>query len=415
MIRNPILPGFNPDPSICRVGDDYYIATSTFEWFPGVQIHHSRDLVNWRLVRRPLDRARNSICAAIRIPAASGRPACPTPTGCSGWSTPTSNDSTATSRTRTISSSPRPPSRAVVGPDLRQFQRLRSLAVSRRRRTQMASQHALGPSRRSDKLQASGLRRHPVAGMGCAFPTAGRGAARPSSPAVRAASSKARICYKRDGWYYLTTAEGGTGYDHAVTMARARDIAGPYALHPACISSRRRTRPTRRCSALATARSSRRPTARPIIRIFARALSRGRAVRRSDARPRFRNASGATTAGSISNRAASSRREVRLQRNAEASAPTRQRYVFARRVCRPIPMAANAGAGAHFFARRAAGLVAALRRESLGSWFEQALVARRQQHFAFRAETELEFAPQTFSSAPASSPTTTATSFTRSR
>ena len=34
MIRNPILKGFNPDPSICRVGNDYYIATSTFEWFP---------------------------------------------------------------------------------------------------------------------------------------------------------------------------------------------------------------------------------------------------------------------------------------------------------------------------------------------------------------------------------------------
>ncbi len=57
MIRNPILKGFNPDPSIVRVGDDYYIATSTFEWFPGVQIHHSRDLVNWRLLTRPLRRA----------------------------------------------------------------------------------------------------------------------------------------------------------------------------------------------------------------------------------------------------------------------------------------------------------------------------------------------------------------------
>src|SRR3954451_24204509 len=56
-IRNPILPGFNPDPSIVRVGDDYFIATSTFEWYPGVQIHHSRDLVNWRLVNRHLDRA----------------------------------------------------------------------------------------------------------------------------------------------------------------------------------------------------------------------------------------------------------------------------------------------------------------------------------------------------------------------
>ncbi len=55
-IENPILRGFNPDPSICRVGDDYYIATSTFEWFPGVQIHHSKDLKNWNLIARPLNR-----------------------------------------------------------------------------------------------------------------------------------------------------------------------------------------------------------------------------------------------------------------------------------------------------------------------------------------------------------------------
>jgi xylan 1,4-beta-xylosidase len=56
MIRNPVLRGFNPDPSMIRVGDDYYIATSTFEWFPGVCVHHSRDLEHWHLVSRPLDR-----------------------------------------------------------------------------------------------------------------------------------------------------------------------------------------------------------------------------------------------------------------------------------------------------------------------------------------------------------------------
>ena len=55
-VTNPILPGFNPDPSILLVGDTYYIATSTFEWFPGVQIHASKDLANWDLVVRPLDR-----------------------------------------------------------------------------------------------------------------------------------------------------------------------------------------------------------------------------------------------------------------------------------------------------------------------------------------------------------------------
>ena len=57
MIENPVLRGFNPDPFFCRVGADYYLATSTFEWFPGVQIHHSKDLVNWTLVSRPLNRA----------------------------------------------------------------------------------------------------------------------------------------------------------------------------------------------------------------------------------------------------------------------------------------------------------------------------------------------------------------------
>ena len=56
-IKNPILRGFNPDPSIVRVSADYYIATSTFEWYPGVQIHHSRDLIHWRLLTRPLNRA----------------------------------------------------------------------------------------------------------------------------------------------------------------------------------------------------------------------------------------------------------------------------------------------------------------------------------------------------------------------
>lgn len=48
-VKNPVLPGFNPDPSLVRAGDDYYIATSTFEWFPGVCIHHSKDLVNWEI------------------------------------------------------------------------------------------------------------------------------------------------------------------------------------------------------------------------------------------------------------------------------------------------------------------------------------------------------------------------------
>ncbi|MCL2472039.1 MAG: glycoside hydrolase family 43 protein [Treponema sp.] len=54
--RNPVIPGFNPDPSICRDNEDYYLVTSTFEFFPGVPIYHSRNLVNWRLISYCLTR-----------------------------------------------------------------------------------------------------------------------------------------------------------------------------------------------------------------------------------------------------------------------------------------------------------------------------------------------------------------------
>jgi len=54
--KNPVLPGFYPDPSICRVNDDFYLVTSTFAYFPGVPVFHSKDLVNWRQIGNVLDR-----------------------------------------------------------------------------------------------------------------------------------------------------------------------------------------------------------------------------------------------------------------------------------------------------------------------------------------------------------------------
>lgn len=55
-LKNPLLPGFYPDPSICRSGEDYYLVTSTFEFFPAVPIFHSRDLVHWHQIGHCLDR-----------------------------------------------------------------------------------------------------------------------------------------------------------------------------------------------------------------------------------------------------------------------------------------------------------------------------------------------------------------------
>ncbi|WP_218939721.1 family 43 glycosylhydrolase [Lutibacter citreus] len=55
--KNPILPGFYPDPSICRVGDTYYMVNSSFEWYPGLPIHKSKDLVNWEKIGHGLHRS----------------------------------------------------------------------------------------------------------------------------------------------------------------------------------------------------------------------------------------------------------------------------------------------------------------------------------------------------------------------
>lgn len=57
LYRNPIIPGFNPDPSIIRRGSDYFLVTSTFEYFPGIPIYHSTDLLSWKLIGHVLTRS----------------------------------------------------------------------------------------------------------------------------------------------------------------------------------------------------------------------------------------------------------------------------------------------------------------------------------------------------------------------
>lgn len=74
IVHNPILPGFYPDPSICAVGRDFYLVNSTFAYFPGVPIFHSRDLAHWRQIgnvltrpsQLPLDGCRHSVASMRR-------------------------------------------------------------------------------------------------------------------------------------------------------------------------------------------------------------------------------------------------------------------------------------------------------------------------------------------------------------
>jgi xylan 1,4-beta-xylosidase len=65
---NPILAGFYQDPSICRVGSDYYLVNSTFAYFPGIPVFHSKDLVNWELIGHVMDRAEQMDLDGFGVP-----------------------------------------------------------------------------------------------------------------------------------------------------------------------------------------------------------------------------------------------------------------------------------------------------------------------------------------------------------
>jgi len=226
-IRNPILPGFHPDPSICRVGEWYYLATSTFEWWPGVRLHRSRDLANWELLGGALTR-RSQL--DLRGDPDSGGVWAPCLSHAAGrfWLVYTD-------------------AKSLHGP----FKDVRNFIVTAAR--------IEGPWSEPVALNAGGFDPslfHDADGrkwLVCQHwrPSTGREAfagitlqefsvtARRllGQPVVIFSGSSLGITegphlYWKDGFYYLITAEGGTGWDHAVTVARARALTGPYEIHP---------------------------------------------------------------------------------------------------------------------------------------------------------------------------------------
>ena len=236
VIHNPILRGFNPDPSIVRVGDDYYIATSTFEWFPGVQIHHSRDLVDWRLLTRPLNRA--SQLDMRGDPDSCGVWA-PCLTHADGLFHLVYTDVKRYGRTTTA---------GVSGASLRDFHNY--LITSTRIDGEWSDPIYLNSSGFDPSLfHDEDGRKYLVNMLWDHRPGQNRFAGivlQEYSPAEQRLVGKRHNIftgtplgftegphlYKRNGWYYLITAEGGTGWGHAVTMARSQTLLGPYELHP---------------------------------------------------------------------------------------------------------------------------------------------------------------------------------------
>ncbi|WP_428429862.1 glycoside hydrolase family 43 protein [Pararhizobium sp.] len=404
MIRNPILPGFNPDPSICRVGDDYYIATSTFEWYPGVQIHHSRDLVNWTLVRRPLERASQldmrgnpdscgvwAPCLSyadglfflvytdvkrfdgnfkdahnyiVKSPTIEGEWSEPIYVNSSGFDPSLFHDDDGRKwflnmqwnhRTESFGGAPKSP--AFDGILLQEWDPV--------------TKQLTGPIRNIFAGSPQGLVEGPH-------------------------------LFKRNGWYYLTTAEGGTGYDHVVTMARAKNIEGPYEIHPQTHLITSKDHPDAVLQRAGHGQYVETPdgqayhthlTGRPLAPQRRCTLGRETALQKcvwGDDGWLYLAQGGVVPDVDVPapGEAVVVEKPARIETEFDGS----QLPMDFQWLRTPVPERI-------FSLTERLGHLRLFGRESIGSWFEQALVAWRQEHHSFRAETVVEFEPDTYQQA----------------
>ncbi len=225
MIRNPILRGFHPDPSIIRAGADYYIATSTFEWWPGVRIHHSRDLVHWSLIEYPLTRTSQLDLRGVGPSQGIWAPCLTYDNGvfylvytivkafyCNMYDT--ENYLVTAEDIHGPWSEPVALNNFGFDPSLFHDDDGRKYMVS------MVTDHRV-PKKYAGRLVLQ------------EFDAAGRRMVGPVRDIYRADGIflEGPHIFKRDGWYYLFSADTGTGEAHGQTIQRARDVWGPYEMH----------------------------------------------------------------------------------------------------------------------------------------------------------------------------------------
>ncbi|OLN95653.1 Beta-xylosidase [Colletotrichum chlorophyti] len=387
LVRNPILPGFNPDPSVLRVGDDYYIATSTFEWFPGVQIHHSKDLANWELVTRPLNRKAQLDMRGDPDSCGVWAP-CLTHDGDKFWLVYTDvkrKDGSFKDTHNYIVSAP-----SIEGPWSDPF---------------YINSSGFDPSLFHDddgrkwfvNMMWDHRRRfHAFTGIVLQEfdPKAGKlvGPKKNIFRGTDLALVEGPHLYKRNGWYYLLTAEGGTAYEHACTLARSRDIWGPYELHPQKYVITSKDAPF---AALQRAghgdvvdtpdgktymvHLTGRPTTQKRRCVLGRETALQEAYWGDDDWLYVKN-------GPVP----SLHVEVPGTRD-DTAYWAEQRYTFEKGLHKDFQWLRTPEPERIFSTE--GGKLTLIGRESIGSWFEQALVARRQTHFSYDAETTIDFSP----------------------
>ena len=230
MLKNPILPGFNPDPCICKAGDDYYMAVSTFEWMPGIPVYHSKDLKNWELYTHVL--TDDETVDLKKLPSAKGIWA-PCLTYCEEeelfyvvygvMNSMNARYFDVDNYVITAKDIKGPWSEPVYlhssGFDASMLHdddgRKWIVSLDWETRAGYEKPGAICLVEYSpEKKEIIGYPKriwHGGTDRGCI---------------------EAPHLYKRNGYYYIMCAEGGTGYGHSVTMGRSKNVWGPYEKDP---------------------------------------------------------------------------------------------------------------------------------------------------------------------------------------
>lgn len=225
--RNPVLRGMNPDPSICRVGDDFYLVTSTFEYFPGLPIYHSKDLVHWRLIGHALNRPANA--PLLGAAAATGGNYAPTLRYHDGtFYIACTNYGGQGSRGVFYVTAANPAGPWSDPVWMNQWYVDPSMSFDD------GVMYWLTPDNKGSFLLGTW---DPVQEDWVQFPELigkGMGGSSPEGPHL----------YKIKGRYYLMSAEGGTGYQHREVIQRSDNPWGPYEASPMgpVLSNHKKTR-----------------------------------------------------------------------------------------------------------------------------------------------------------------------------
>jgi alpha-N-arabinofuranosidase len=220
--RNPILSGFYPDPSICRVGDDYYLINSTFAYFPGIPIFHSRDLVNWTQVGHVIHRPEQLPYEGLGVSRAIFAPAISYHDG-TFYVVCTMVD--AGGNFLVTAKDPAGPWSDPIWYDFEGIDP--SLCFMDDGRAWMLNNGAPAETPRYDGHRAIWIQEFDIPAKKLVGPRTVlvNGGVDISTKPVWIEGPH---LYQRDGWYYLCAAEGGTSVNHSQVILRSKSPTGPF-------------------------------------------------------------------------------------------------------------------------------------------------------------------------------------------